>query len=556
MDLRKNSKLNTIDSKFLDDNMDSLIKSYNEFIGKFIEVNNLKNLSLLIPSTCRNPFDSYLFDYFSKLFLLENAIRFQEIPDLLIIDDIQLEAINSILIKYSLQHKIKIQIKKTDFLIQRIFLNILKSFYYVFNDWFWTRVINTKKIPKDEIIYLDSFLQLNTIDPEGFATDRHYPDHQNFLPPEFMNKVWVAPTLIAIRSQSDYIKILTRINKSKTKFLIQESWLTTLDYFYSFIMAILIPLRKLEFNSINKIPSKCLMRSLFYRDIGSPVLMKAIYRYRFIKRLASKNIKIRTAINWHENQIIDRSLNLSFRKFYPKVTVKGYQGFPSMESYVSIQPTCYENDLGTLPHQICVISDTYKQSKLEVCNSLDVTTSPAFRYSYLFKFVRKKNARNKQLILVLLPGIITEINETLNVANYLRSVLPDKVEVVIKLHPRYSVKDIGKFIPEFSNNQLPVTGEILENLLPYTDILVTSGSSSAVEAVAVGIPTVICANHYGLTNNFIPKSVSEDLSAVCYNHNQIKNFVELSLSRGVYNNSVDEFFCKPSEKLTYMLFSS
>ena len=421
---------------------------------------------------------------------------------------------------------------------------------------FNVKVINTKNIPKDDIIYLDSFLQLNTIDSEGIVTDRHYPDYQNFLPSELINKVWVAPTLISIKSQSDYVKILTRINKSNTKFLIQESWLTTSDYFYSFIMAILIPLKKLEFTSINKIPSKSLMSSLFYRDIGSPVLMKAIYRYRFIKRLASKNIKIRTAINWHENQIIDRALNLSFRKFYPKVIVKGYQGFPSMKSYLSIQPTCYENELETLPHQICVISDIYKQTKLDVCNSLDVIISPAFRYSYLFKFERKKISKNEHFILILLPGIISEINETLKVANYLRSVLPDKVKVVIKLHPRYSVRDIEKFIPRFANNQLPVTGEILENLLPYTDILVTSGSSSAVEAVAVGIPTVICANNYGLTNNFIPESVSEDLSAVCYDHNQIKNFVDLSLARGVYNNSVDEFFCKPNEKLTYKLFSS
>ena len=553
MDIREASKLTGVQSKFLDDNIDLLIKSYNEFIGTFIEINNLQGINLLLRVTCRNPYDSPLFGYFSRLFLFENSIQSNLLPEIVNIDDIQYEAINFILVKYNLQKTIKIQTHKTPSIINKVILNIIKSSYFMLSDWFWPKVIRIKKVPKGDVIYVDTFLQLSTIDQKGFFTDRHYFKHQKFLPNQAINQEWFAPTLNSIKYPSDYIKIFKRIKKSKTKFLIQESWLTFTDYLFSFLMAIVIPMRKMKFNDINGLPVDNITKAVIFSDIGSTQLMKAIYRYRFIKRLAINKINVQTAIDWHENQVIDRALNLSFRKFYPNIIVKGYQGFPAMRSYLSLQPTCFENNLNTLPHEIHVIADIYKQPKLDTCSLLNIKVSPAYRYSYLFN-LKKITQKNKIIILVLLPGIISECREIINSANYLRETISNDIELLIKIHPQYSFNEFISLVPEFKGNKLNITNKKLLNLLPRINVLITSGSSSAVEAISLGIPTAICSNLYGVTNNFIPPIVSKDLWTIFYNCIELKKFVDDALSREVYNESVGELFCKPDRQLTKSLF--
>jgi len=325
------------------------------------------------------------------------------------------------------------------------------------------------------------------------------------------------------------------------------------DYLFSFLKAIMMPIRMYKFNDINGIPTKALLKPLLLSDIGSASVMKAIYRYRFIKRLASNKINVRNVINWHENQIIDRSLNLSFRKFFPKIIVKGYQGFPAMKSYLALQPTCFESNLNTLPHEICVIAEVYKQPKLNICSFLNVTIAPAYRYNYLFELKKLRN-KNDLIVLILLPGIISECKEIIYSANYLRSTMSNKIKILIKIHPQYSQNEFISLVPEFKDNKLIITNKKLIDLLPHINALVTSGSSSSVEAVSLGIPTAICANLSGVTNNFIPTSVPKELWKICYDHFELRKFVDDALTREVYNESKHELFCEPNKKLTINLF--
>ena len=53
----------------------------------------------------------------------------------------------------------------------------------------------------------------------------------------------------------------------------------------------------------------------------------AILNYLFVKRLKEEGIKVTLMIDWYENQVNDRGLDVGFRKFYPDTWIVGYQGF-------------------------------------------------------------------------------------------------------------------------------------------------------------------------------------------------------------------------------------
>ena len=52
-----------------------------------------------------------------------------------------------------------------------------------------------------------------------------------------------------------------------------------------------------------------------YKDMASPALMLAVCKYRFIRRLSKENVQICAVVDWNENQIIDRAINLGFKDF-------------------------------------------------------------------------------------------------------------------------------------------------------------------------------------------------------------------------------------------------
>ena len=61
--------------------------------------------------------------------------------------------------------------------------------------------------------------------------------------------------------------------------------------------------------------------------------------------MKKSGLLIKKVVDWNENQVIDRSLNLAIRKYYPGVKILGYQGYVVSEYYVSHSPADYELSL-------------------------------------------------------------------------------------------------------------------------------------------------------------------------------------------------------------------
>jgi hypothetical protein len=276
-----------------------------------------------------------------------------------------------------------------------------------------------------------------------------------------------------------------------------------------------------------------------YKDIASPSLMLAISKYRFIRRLSIEKVEISVAIDWNENQIIDRALNLAFRDFYKNISVHGYQGFVLPSYYACVQPICIEYELGTLPHKIHVPGKAGNALKQSVCPEIPVKISPAFRFEHVF-YIEDLSSKELPIILVSLPMMI---NESINIIESVMKIQDSinlNVKFLIKPHPSSSVEDILSRQPE--SEKLEYTNESMKKLLEISSMMISSTSSSCVEAVAVGLPVAIYGNNYGVTLNPIPDFISGEIWNIFYTEDQLIGFINNALNQDQRNPNVSQLF--------------
>ena len=553
LDLRKNGELSIEDSILIDKIAPFVREEYNDFTMRLIKENKLSGLSLLLAATCRNTLASPVYDVFCRAALLEEKIVKDEVPSLIYVDDDTENIIRSVLERFKLTEYVKVKCLKKNDLFKHIVLNLFKSIYCVISGWFWVRLFKVKKTPNNSVIFIDTFLFIDSFNEKGEFFDRYYTGYDRYLSPTEISQVWYAPTLYGIKYPPDYIKICKDLKKTDQNFLVQEAWLTLADYIYSFVASLIIPFLLRRNLSYRKFDTKSLLNKVKMRDLGSPELMRAVYKFRFVRRLSKEGVDISSVVDWNENQIIDRALNMAFREFYPHLIIKGYQGFPALEYYASLQPVCYEMELNTLPHQLHVISEIDKKIKLAVCKDLDVRVSPAFRYSHIFE-TKDRRSIEAPIILIALPGMLDDCRWLCEICSCLRKKFPNELKFLVKIHPIYTIKRFLDLVPEFNNVLFEITTRPISELLELTSVLITMGSSVSVEAVAVGVPTAICGNRHGATLNFIPKSVPKELWSVAYTLDTLEDFVRTSLKFRKRQTMANELFYPADEKSTRKLF--
>lgn len=554
LDLRSNATLSIEDSKLIDDIGVSTRKLYNKFICDLVLTNGLKKYELFISVTCRNPFSSPLLNVFYRIILLEEKIKRKHVFDQINIDDkVIAEIFKQILYKYNLSSSVHIKHDVGQSVLIHVLLNFLKSIYRITLDWFWVNIFRLKNKPDREVLYVDNFLYIDSFST-GELTDRYYTGYGEHLSNEEKDKIWYAPTLIGINTISQYLDLGKAINKSNNNFLIQEAWLTFSDYIYSFVFSCITPCKKIEVPGFKGYDITHFVCRAIRNEIASPSIMKAIQRFRFIRRLSLNNLKICAAIDWNENQVVDRSLNLAFRKYFPNIKVKGYQGFFQFLQYPSLRPLGFEEELGTLPSCYYIIDDIKKNTENSKFKNLKFFNAPAFRFSHLFN-IRDKRTSTVPLVLVALPIIISESVNILRVVKLLATQLGTEVDFVVKYHPSYTLDAFVKLAPDYSSSCFTATTKSVSDLLPTVSALISSATSVCVEAVAVGIPVAIYGNRTGVTMNPMPESVPDDLYTIFYDISQLEDFLKISLHKSERVMIVNKLFNKVDRETTRSLFT-
>jgi len=545
LDLSNKGILSIEDSILIDKVALQVQQEYNKIIEQLITDNSLSDLDLLLSIVSRNPYTSSVLPILCKIMLLEEKLKKGDKISLIIVENkLVVETIISVLKKYN--QTIPIQVIKRFTGIFWIFIclvNFIKSIYLIIVHWLWPRLTLTYRIePKESVLLVDNFILPSSFTIDNVFIERHYTGYEKYLSKSQKKKIWYAPTLIGFKSLIQLLKMSSQAKKSNNNFIFQESWLTFCDYIYSLYLAAILPYkfkvtRLFMGHNINR-----LLISEARKDFCSPALTMAICKYRFIINLKKANINICQVIDWHENQIIDKALNLALHKYYPDVEVKGYQGYVSSPHEAHKIPRLYELENGSLPDQLHVISDTYKNTVLNSCPDLDVRVSSAFRFSYLYDIDRSKLITDIPIILIALPMNIDDSISILNTCIQLQSLIYKKVEILVKHHPGYDSKEFAKKVPEFLNDSFKVTHDNMCTLLELISLLISSASSVCAEASSIGIPVAIYGNRQGVTLNPILDDISNFKNNIFYSEDQLGDFVNKSLGKSNYKSSIEQSF--------------
>jgi len=552
LNLFTGGRLSVSDSILLDQLEPTVRDKYNEFTDELIRINKLQGLSLLLNLSCRNTLASPLLDLFCKISLLEEKLKKFDNISVIYVDNYQIaEIVDELLLKYNQRADVRV-VSGKKYLYLHVFFNFIKSTYLVIIYWLWSRLMGLKMRPTGKILFVDNFILIDSFKPDSSFVDRYYTTHDDYLSEDERSVRWYAPTLVGINYPWQMLKIGKGINATKDNFLIQEAWLKISDYLYAIYFSLLIPFKVKEIPKFKGLNFQNFILNEILKDISSPSLMLAICKYRFIRRLSKEQIDIGGVVDWNENQIIDRALNLGFKDYYKEVTVNGYQGFVLPEYYACAQPTCLEYSLRTLPDIMYVPGKAGNALRKSVCTKLLVKISPAFRFSHVFNI---KDLRSKKLpiILVALPMMMSESKNIIKSIIGIEESLKVNVRLIIKLHPSNTIKDFFVSVPEANN--LEITDNNMHQLLELCSVMISSTSSACVEAVSVGIPVAIYGNRYGVTLNPIPENVPNEIWEVFYTKSQLVLFINQALVKKSRHSIVNDLFHPISKEGARELFT-
>lgn len=555
LDFRKNGVLSISDAAALERLEPEVRKNYNNYLNVLISENTLNGKGLFIPVTCRNTTQSKLLDHLCYLSLLERKLIQNDEINRIIIDNVALEdPVRLLLKKYNCS---KCLITKEGcrnrFNLSGI-KNFIKCLYFLFVNIYFFKICYKKRKPDCDVIFIDTFLFQHSFNGHGEYEERFYTGHEKYLSASEKTSRWFSPTLVGIRKPFEYRRVLAGLKKTSTNFFIEESWVTIQDYFVAFCLSFYLPLKIKKIPYYNGLRISSLVRKEVRESLFSVQVFKAVLKYLFIKRLANNNINIKHAIDWNENQIIDRALNLGFKAFYPSVEVRGYQGFLVPEHYACAQPQEFERQLQTLPDVYYVLGPAGHALRASSTAKLDVKCAPAFRYTYLFDIKKQKN--EKKTIVLALPIILAEAKNIVDLSLCFLDWLDEDIEVLVKPHPSYTVEQFIKLVPVLKLERFTITQLSMQVLLERMSMMISSTSTSCVEAVSLGIPVAIVGNRSGVTMNPIPKTVNENLWGVFYTSEQLSLFVDKALKIDIYKPVVEELFEPVTREGARALFTS
>lgn len=492
------------------------------------------------PTSSRNIYASNLFQYCCYLEILERIWSEQNsLPELIVIESFELaQAIK----KWTLRKNFKVEVFNYSFMKQGLLVHILISFLrwgkftaILLLRWMAAYATKIRHKPKNltmkPVVIVDTFVHDYCLSDNGVFKDRYFPYlHEYFSKKKI--RVLVHPVLHGFRF--NFYSIYKRMRQSKTIFILREDFLCLSDYLY----ALTYPLRVLRKKIIaTPFRSFDLSNLLKMEHRGFTSGFQAALIYRLFLRLGKAKLQPALLINWYENQVIDKALIAGFRQAFPTAKIIGAQMFIDPPNWLSSYPSQSEAEVKVVPHllletseQQCIVAQSF--TKTIPCQS-----AGALRYSHLFNGENvseseRNREQNGQSIMVLLPFDMTEAVELLETVKDSLSQIRDDIRMLIKGHPDYSSRQL---MQAFGVDCWPVRFEIFKGSLSeafkLTSIVISSNSSSMIEAAAKGIPVIFLGRQTALNLNPL-SGLNMKIATECFSPaelvNAINRYIELS----------------------------
>jgi len=499
-------------------------KKFSNWIGKISKVySNDIDWWASTPAS-RNMYYSNLYKYLCILDTIDFFFKKKNLILDLVIDSKELKKI--INLKYS--KKVNINIKDNKLYKSKFFFLI---HYFNVSIFFLFQFLVVKIFLKNKFLF-NINNNLTLIDTFIIDKNRkhrfYYGDLDNFFDKK-NSKTFFIPTF----TTNNFFNFITLFKNARNQknYIFKENFTKISDIIFCFFYIF----RKKKFKNFQNFKGlnicPLIEEELKYnRDILSVFL--SLYNFRFAQRLSLSSIRIKKVVNWFENQSIDKGWNFGFRKFYPKIKTIGYQGFTSQLENMNTIPTNYEKKYKVIPDQIVTIGKNFIYSKKEFCQSLDVISGPALRFSDLFNL--KKKLKKIFKVVIFLEGASEKDDQELILKFIEISEKFPNLKFYIKQHPSLSLK--------IENLKLPNNFIMLSNKFSFiakrTLIAVAYGNTSAtLESLAYGCKLLVPIDNFFDRLNLKKLKIPTYLYRVCSNQKDIFNSINYLLKKSTKSNN-------------------
>lgn len=503
-----------------------------------------------------------LFQYHCYLELLKRLWERDELPELVIVES---PALSIAICKWAKNQDIDVCVENVT--IQRFWLwgryiALPFRFGYYALDFFLRLIaafLSRASIKPDSSskhcdIIVDTFVHNDSLSEDGLFIDRYFP----YLHPYLSNqgkRVMIHPVLCGMKF--NYLTLYRKLRRSKSCFIIPEDYLRFSDYCKS----LTFPVRYLRTRVVSPVLDKFDMNDILKEEKRLQALagIRAVIVYRLFMRLGQAGLRPAVVLNWYENQIIDKALIAGVRQYLPGARIIGAQMFQHSQNFLNWYPSQSEVEKKLVPDILLETSQHQCDIVQAFTDDIPCSVAAALRYQHIFEdnSINSISCDNNQIILVLLPFDIAESVEMLEIFNDALDDIRDDTTVLIKNHPDYSPE---KLIRSYGQKHWPkrfnfISG-VMSEALRNASLVISSNSSSMVEAAAKGIP-VISLGRQAVLNQNVLSGLGMELVTECFSAEELAVAVNkyLGLShiqrkeyREMGKNVRDLFFTPVNEK--------
>jgi hypothetical protein len=410
----------------------------------------------------------------------------------------------------------------------------------------------TVELPKGPIVLLDVFVasdaETGAATKNGNYQDRYYCGWRDRLVNDECQQFYYLPVLCGFE---DEVEGLNKLRECDDDFLIPDDYLRWHDYFWVIGQVLRMGSLKLPDCLVAGVSIGPLLRDERRTRFSDWSGIVGLLGHRFAKRSAEAGLEVKRLVDWSENQAVDRGLVLGFHSYHPKTHVIAYKGYPMSEVYLPhLCPSISELKAQVHPNEIWVIGTPYAKQILSITPEAKVCTGPALRYASVFN--RPSNYSNRAGLLV---GLTIEAKECQNMLALLSEVTPcitGRLPIKIKPHPCMARENLGQIGAPSHADWNWVNG-ILSDYLKDARLFCTNASSTALEALAAGVPVLLIGNRQSVTWNPIPKSIPDEVWELCFSAEEfvkgIEKLIQLSpdYMKDVSWRIRNEYFTKPDD---------
>ncbi|GEM_PF-2771825 len=347
-----------------------------------------------------------------------------------------------------------------------------------------------KNFVLEEPLYVvDTFVYLNLLQQEQQYTDRFFNGIYDVLEKRHRQFV-VLPRFLGRLTPANVISATTLLDHSLYDFLTEFDLLDISDLLQLTWFLLRYPFDVLlwvgRLSRENQMDTQLIaeiIRTLDYNPSYS------LIRYFVGRRLGELSSRL-YLISWCENQIVDKSMFRGVRETSPSVFIFGCQSLIAYPPYLCMRIAETDKIFGMVPDVILVNGKAFFDSRSSVPQQLGVS----FRNKELF--VEIIDWETKTQTVIFFSYFLYLDREMVTIAS--QSIILREQSIVITLHPHLVNTKLA--LPKLPS-QWTYTQQNRFELLHTAKILITSESSTAVEAAALGTSVIIVASQSTFTCN-------------------------------------------------------